>query len=435
MDSLAYLSSLEALGIKFGLDNIRALCRALGDPQRRFRSVLVAGTNGKGSVSAMVASALRAAGYHAARYTSPHLVHLEERFWIGGGPVSPTALRRSASRVQAASARLMADGELSAHPTFFEACTATAFLLFDEAQIELAVLEVGLGGRLDATNCVEPIAGAITSIGLDHESLLGSSLTSIAFEKAGIVRPGIPVVVGEMSGDAFDVIDRFCQERGARLLRSETEVDYTPSMAHGKTVMSSIRSTRQDYPDTVLGLRGRHQAANAAVAICLLEALEYQGFTVPPDAIVSGLQVASWRGRLELVRLADGRSAILDAAHNPAGARALASYLDEVYPTRLPIVFGAMGDKDLDSMLSVLAGRASRFVFTRSKSRRAASVDELMASASRAAPQIPADPEDRVADALSRAWQFGSSICVAGSIYLIGDVVSRLDGMSQPEPL
>lgn len=434
MNPREYLSSLETLGIKFGLDNIRTLCRALDHPQRRFRSVLIAGTNGKGSVAAMVASALRAAGHHTARYTSPHLVHLEERFWVDGVSVSPTALGRAASRVQAASARLIADGSLSTHPTFFEACTAIAFLLFEEARVDVAVLEVGLGGRLDATNCVDPMATAITSIALDHEPLLGHTLSAVAVEKAGIVRPGIPVVVGDMPPDALETVDRVSRERGALLLRPESAIDYGVSMVGGKTVMSAIRTATRCYPDIVLGLRGRHQAANAAVAIRLLEAVDELAVRVPTEAVVSGLAHPSWRGRLELVALADGRSALLDAAHNPAGADALASYLGEVYPAGVPVVFGAMADKDAASMLSALAGHATRFVLTQSTSRRAAAGDALRVSAARVAPHVAVDLCADVTDAMRRAWQFSPTVCVAGSIFLIGEVIAYLDGLRRTAP-
>ena len=196
MDPLQYLLSLEKFGIKFGLANIRTLCAALGEPQTTFRSILIAGTNGKGSVTAMVDRGLRAAGLRVGRYTSPHLVRLEERFAIDGTPVDTATLEDVIEQVRARIDQLLASGALEAPPTFFEVTTAVAFEIFRRARVEFAVLEVGLGGRLDSTNCVEPIAAAITSIAFDHEQYLGHTLAAIAAEKAGVIRRGIPVVIG-----------------------------------------------------------------------------------------------------------------------------------------------------------------------------------------------------------------------------------------------
>jgi len=214
-DQLAYLFSLEHFGIKFGLENISAVVRELGDPQSAFAAVHVAGTNGKGSVTAMVDAMLRGAGHRCGRYTSPHLVDLRERFVIDGAPVPPAALEAAVDRVRAAVEALRRRGVLDVHPTFFEVTTAIAFDLFRQAGVEIAVCEVGLGGRLDATNVLRPKVSAITSIALDHEQYLGSSLAEIAFEKAGIIKPAVPVVVGRVPLEAGAVIARVARERGA----------------------------------------------------------------------------------------------------------------------------------------------------------------------------------------------------------------------------
>lgn len=220
MDPLTYLYSLEKLGIKFGLDNIRAICDGLDRPQSSWPSVIIAGTNGKGSVAAMVETGLRAAGLHTGLYTSPHLVRLEERFAIDGEPVGASELSAAAATVQAVVRRLREDGRLATEPTFFEVTTAIGFELFRRAGVGFTVLEVGLGGRFDATNVAEPVAGAITTIDFDHELFLGHTIAAIAGEKAGVVKPGMRVVVGETKAEAVSVIERACLDRGAVMVRA-----------------------------------------------------------------------------------------------------------------------------------------------------------------------------------------------------------------------
>ena len=429
MDPLEYLLGLGTLGVKFGLDSIRSLCAALDHPEHRFRSVIVGGTNGKGSVTAMVAAALRAAGYRVARYTSPHLVTINERFWIDGRPVGTRELEAAIERVRTVVERLEASGVLSAPPTFFEATTAVAFELFARAGVELAVLEVGLGGRLDATNCVEPIAAAITSIDLDHEQMLGHSLAAIAREKAGIVRPDIPVVVGRMPAEARAAISGACRDRGSLMIRADRRFTGTVTLVDGRTVLRSTRTPARSYGTVTLGLCGRHQADNAAVAVSLLESLAHVGVDVSLEAIRAGLRTTDWRGRLETVVLTDGRRLLLDAAHNPAGTAALAAFLREVHPTPLPMVVAVMADKSIDAMLAQLAGCASRVVLTRTRGRRAADPLALAARATRLAPDVPIEVQPAIDDALAAAWGHGPMICVAGSIFLVGEVLEWLEPM------
>ena len=261
MDPISYLLSLEQFGIKFGLDNIAALLGRLGHPERAFTSVHIAGTNGKGSVTAMVDAALRAAGHRSARYTSPHLIDLSERFVIDGTPVSQQALVAAVADLQRTAEALLKDGTLTAPPTFFEVTTATAFELFRRAGVAVAAIEVGLGGRLDATNVLQPAATAITSIALDHERYLGSTIEDIAFEKAGIIKPGVPVVVGDLPPAAVTVIDRVARERGAEI----------------------VRTAPLDVQGFTIGLAGAHQTSNAAVAVKLLDIVDRQGIAVPRD--------------------------------------------------------------------------------------------------------------------------------------------------------
>jgi len=406
LDPLTYLFSLEQFGIKFGLDNIRALLRRAGDPQRAFQSIHIAGTNGKGSVTAMVDAVLRRAGHTSARFTSPHLVDLSERFVINGMPVSAGEMTRSAAAIQTAIESSIADGTLPAKPTFFEATTAMAFEMFRNAGVEFGVIEVGLGGRLDSTNVVEPVVTAITSIDFDHQQYLGHSIAEIAAEKAGIIKPGVPVVVGDVAPDAFDVISRTARERGAELIRAG--------------------SGGRDYGPIRLGLRGEHQKANARVAMRVLEALERRGVAIGVSAIVDGLTNVTWPGRLEHRRLDGGREVILDAAHNPAGAAALASYLRSLGGPKPALVFGAMKDKDVDSMLAVLLPAIGRVVVTRPSNPRAADPEELASRVRAIDPALPVDVVPAPRAAIDAASKASPLVVVAGSIFLLGDVMQEL---------
>ncbi len=274
------LFALETFGIKLGLENISRLCEALGHPERRFTSIHVAGTNGKGSVTAMVHAALVSGGVRAARYISPHLVDLNERFVIGTAAVDSAALESVAARVIPLAEELKA--------TFFEATTAIAFELFRQADVQVAVIEVGLGGRFDATNVVTPVAGAITSIGLDHQQHLGDTIEAIAFEKAGIVKPGMTIVAGAMPEAAFDVIGRAARGRGARLIRAGDGAIVDAVITDGQASLS-IETPAGRYGPLTLALRGDHQVANALVAIRVLEAAREAGVAVSADAIERGL--------------------------------------------------------------------------------------------------------------------------------------------------
>lgn len=431
-DPVAALLALEKLGIKFGLENIRAVTEALGRPQDAWPSVIVAGTNGKGSVAAMVEAALRASGRRPGLYTSPHLVRLEERFLVEGRPVSPERLRASAGRVLRAIESARASRALLAEPTFFEATTAVAFDLFREAGIDVAVLEVGLGGRFDATNVVSPIAGAITTIDFDHQELLGHTLAAIAAEKAGIVKPGMRVVVGERKREAFDVIARACAERGAALVAAdegvsaEVSLEMLPGAPPEPVTRLVLRTPVRDYGPLRLALRGRHQAANAVVAVRLLEAIDEAGLRVAPGAIAAGLRDTRWPGRLDLRRLGDGRTVLLDAAHNPAGAAVLASYLEEFAPAGLPIVFAIMRDKDAPGTLSPILAHARPLIVTRAPTPRAMAPGEIAAVARRLGREEGVEVHEDPGAALEAAWRRGGAVAACGSIFLVGAVFGRL---------
>ena len=419
MSDRDWLFSLEQIGIKLGLDQIRALLAALDHPDRAYPSIVIAGTNGKGSVTAMVERGLRAAGYRTGRYTSPHLVDLEERFAIDGHSIGPADVDRLAARIRAAA------DSLEHPPSFFEATTALALEAFRDAPVDVAVLEVGLGGRLDATNAVASTAVAITAVDFDHQEYLGHTLPEIAAEKAGVIKPHGLVVLGENPEVVRDVVADAATRQQARLVYASEGVTLDAVMTDGQLV-ATIQTPRAAYGDLHIGLRGRHQASNAVVAIRLLEELNAAGlFRVPSAAIRAAIEDVTWPGRLE-TRAWRGREVLIDGAHNPAGARALASYLREVAPRPVPFVIGAMRDKDVAEMLAALAPVASAFICTSAQSSRALTPAELLAQARSVAPAVPAQTAASPLQALEIASRLGPRIVVAGSLYLAGEVRASL---------
>jgi dihydrofolate synthase / folylpolyglutamate synthase len=408
--------------MKFGLENMQAICEALGHPERTFRSIIVAGTNGKGSVTAMTSAALHAAGHASARYTSPHLERIEERFVIGEREVAAADLEEAAATVRAAIEGLVARGTMPALPTFFECATAIAFELFRRAAVEVAVVEVGLGGRLDATNVISPMAAVITTIDFDHQDLLGETLESIAREKAGVIKPGIPVIVGPVPPGARAVIEARCLEVGARPVHAAESVRLTSRTtdAGDREPVLSLESGEYRVDDVVLALSGRHQVDNAAVAFCLMTELANLGLRLDAAAMRAGLAEARWPGRLERVHWR-GSDVLLDAAHNPAGARALAAHLREVGWTDVTLVVGVMRDKDITGVLSALLPCCSTLVCTTPPSPRALPAEALAALAS----TLPSAPANVVVipdpgTAIAAACRDGARVVAAGSIFLIG---------------
>ena len=426
LEPLDWLLSLAQFGIKFGLDNVRAIVAELDHPERQFRSVHVAGTNGKGSVTAMIESALRAAGLRTGRYTSPHLLDLRERVAINGIAVSDADLAGALDTVRNAVERLRLRGVLNAHPTFFEVTTVGAFELFRRHAVDVAVCEVGMGGRLDATNVLSPIVCAITSIGVDHEQYLGPTLPAIAAEKGGIIKPGTPVVVGGLDAASAATIRAIADGRNAPLIWASTGVDVGPSVSQpDQSQQFPLRTPLRDYGLVRLALAGRHQVGNAVVAVRVLEELEALGVVVGRDGVVSGMASVQWPGRLQQLVFPDGRDALLDAAHNAAGAEALAQYLAEEGEGRA-LVFAAMRDKDATSMLRTLAPVVSRIVMTRASNPRSADPTALAALARMLTSPVPVEVVDRPSHALERAWARGSRVVVAGSIFLLADVMKGL---------
>ena len=403
-DSVEYLYALgnEIKSVKFGLENIIEVLHALGDPQEAFPSVHVAGTNGKGSTCAMIEAAARTAGKRTGLYTSPHLVEPTERIVIDGKPVSKLQFVDAFNRVHAVGLRM------DTHPTYFETVTAMAFLLFRDAGIELGVIEVGLGGRLDATNVVHPALSVITPVDFDHEAFLGSSLEQIAGEKAGILKPGRNAVIAPQRPEAESVIRGRAAEIGAPLdLVRDTEFqDIHIDRYHSEF---AFRRTSIHCP-----LAGHHQVVNAATAAAALFKLD-----ISPE----GIENTHWPGRLEVV--SQEPDIILDGAHNPAGARALAQHIHDFYSDRkVWLIYGAMRDKSVQEITEILFPLASEVVVTAPAFARALR-PEALAEASDY-------PSIRVAGNLNRAFDMTKSaapsdvIFITGSLYLVGEARALL---------
>lgn len=428
-DARTALFSLEQIGIKLGLDQIRGLVAALERPDRAFPSIIVAGTNGKGSVTAMIERGLRAAGYRTGRYTSPHLVHIEERFAIDGVPISTSTFDTAAARV------LDAGTWLPAPPSFFEATTALALDVFRDARVDIAVLEVGLGGRLDATNIVDAHAVAITAVDFDHQQYLGHTLREIAGEKAGVIKPGSLVVLQDNATVVDEVVAERCAAVDARLVRATDGVRVMSTMADGRARITVTTPVRR-YDDVTLGLRGRHQIANAMTALRLLEELPgvVTGIELGETSIRAALEEAVWPARLELTRVA-GVDVLIDGAHNVAGAAALAAYVADTYGRRLPMVVGIMRDKDLGALIGALAASASTFAFTAPTTARAAAPDDLVRIAATVAPDVPARAFSDPYDAIRHAATAGRPVVVAGSLYLAGELRPSSNDGSEQKPL
>ncbi len=430
---------------KFDLKHVRVLLAALDHPERRFPSVLIAGTNGKGSTAATLASILRASGLKTGLYTSPHLVRINERVRIGDQVINDDEFALLHDVVDRTAERLVGEGELPGHPSFFEMLTAIAFEYFARSRIEIAVLEVGMGGRLDATNVVDPCVSVITDISLDHEKFLGNTIAEIAHEKAGIIRPSGIVVTLPQTPQANDVIGNTILELGAKGISA---VQYVPPVSPASTEYLVPGTEREAthrsgpvsrYPLQVMGkqilvetpLVGRHQLRNVAVAIATAEELSKQGFVISAESIERGIRETRWPGRFQVYRPAAGPEYVFDVAHNPAGAWALRSTLSGCYEgRRLVFVFGAMRDKAIHGIAEILFPLAERVVATQADNPRSASADEIRQAAAR----TPVEIEDAVdvAAALDRARELAGAkgiIVVTGSIYIVGEAM-RILGMS-----
>jgi dihydrofolate synthase/folylpolyglutamate synthase len=449
-------SPQQARAAKFDLDNIRVLAAHLGNPERAFRSVHVAGTNGKGSTAAMLASILNAAGLRVGLYTSPHLVRINERIRLGGADISDADFAAAFTRVHAAIEELLATGALAAHPTYFECVTAMAFDYFARQKVDLAVIEVGMGGRLDSTNIIVPEVAIITRIDFDHENFLGHSIEEIAAEKAGIIKrsagpapdgsagPGAWVVSAAGHPAAAQVVRRRATQLNARLI--EVGSAYRVSSMISQNGCYRFLATEQSNGvvaqrfrpanfagrgpeafrpwqiEIALPLAGRFQVQNALTAIAAARLLAERGFALDDAAIARGLASVRWPGRLE--RLQDRPAVYLDGTHNPAGARELVAFWKQEFPgCRIHLIYGAMRDKAVDEIAGLLFPRAASVILTQSPQPRSISASTLASLTRHLAPSVEVIPEPSAA--FERALELAAPediVFATGSLYLIGDL-------------
>ncbi|BCA57023.1 Bifunctional protein FolC: Folylpolyglutamate synthase and Dihydrofolate synthase [Nitrospira sp. KM1] len=418
-DAVASLYRLQKHGIKLGLERMAALSDRLGHPERDFLCLHIAGTNGKGSTASMTASILEAAGYRVGLYTSPHLVDFRERIRINGEMIPELDVAKL-------TAKILAEDQSDVCPTFFECTTAMALRYFADRRVDVAVLEVGLGGRFDATNIVAPAACAITTIALDHQEYLGDTLSAIAFEKAGIIKARVPVIVGSIEGDAFRMIEDVAQERQAQLECLGRDFAIQGTREH-----FAYRGTVWELDGLSCTLDGAHQLDNAACAIALLEASSSRGLSVTEAAVRRGLQQVRWEGRLE--RIEETPLLLLDGAHNPAGAGALAAYLQTLrvdHPRRrIILVLGMMRDKDHSGFFAPLKSVVDHVVLTQAGLARSSSAHDLGQELESVLPSWTLAAGSTEAVAMARRLASADDvICVTGSLMLLGEVKALLRG-------
>jgi dihydrofolate synthase/folylpolyglutamate synthase len=432
-DTLDYLFGLQRFGIKLGLDNITALLKHLGDPHVGLRAVHIAGTNGKGSTAAFLAFILRQAGYRVGLYTSPHLVDFTERIQVDGVPITGKRVVQLTEHIRQVVDQIIREGDLwakvnssllikdfdrqKATITFFEFITAMAFLHFQEARVEVAVLETGMGGKLDATNVIDPLLSLITPISLEHQEYLGKTLLQIAGEKAGIIKPKRPLLTTARQPEVLSLLERKCQE-----LQS-------PFYAWGRDFrgrrvgpqLMNFQGRHRRWTKLRLGLAGKHQVLNASLALAAAEALIEGGFLLDEEHLRKGLAETKWPGRLELI--GDSPRILLDGAHNPGAAEVLKKNLKEDFPRRrLVLVLGIMADKEIPKMMTQLVPLADLLILTRPGMARAASPAQLRSHASSFRKPIVevAEVSSAVKYALAEAGK-EDLIVISGSLFTVGE--------------
>jgi dihydrofolate synthase/folylpolyglutamate synthase len=440
-EALQYLYNLghETLAMKLGLETVRVLAGACENPQQKYPSVHIAGTNGKGSTAALTQAVLTAAGLRAGLFTSPHLVSITERIRVGAEEIGEADFARLASEIRAISERLVAEGLLAAPPTFFEQMTMMAFRYFAERQVDIAVLEVGMGGRLDATNICRPVVTAVTPVGYDHQQYLGASLAEIAREKAGIIKQDIPVVVAPQEDEAMKAIVEHASHSSALMIsieekiRSANVLEVEPG-ADDKALERigqyglRYRTERAEY-HVRLSLRGRRQVINALTVIHIAEQLIEMGWEIPIPAIIAGLGGTEWCGRLEVIPTAPNQAPLLlDGAHNAPAAAALRDFLVEHFPSRpITFIFGAMSDKAIAEMSEILFPMAEKIIVTKVKNPRAAEPEKIAEMAVKLGmePICASDVNEALKQSLNVTPPDGL-ICVCGSLFLVGEIKAGL---------
>ncbi len=422
--ALQYIKDCSKFGLKLGLERIGAILERLGHPEREFPSVHIAGTNGKGSTTAMFEAVL-SPSRRIGRFTSPHLSSYRERFVIGGQMIAKTELAELVSELKPVLEAVSRDG--FGDPTEFEVGTALAFLYFARRRVDLALIEVGMGGRFDATNVIWPILSVITHIALDHQQYLGDTLERIAFEKAGIIKPEVPVVIGVQEPEIEAYLAGIARSRGSRYALASKIALQDCEVTEDETV-AEYTGTRFGAFRITLGLLGRHQAQNCLNLLAALEFLKEAGFDLNQPQLLDGLAQAAWPGRLERIRNLPDHRLFLDGAHNPDGARALVAAFQEIYPGRKAILLvGVLGNRPLTEIAEIFSAIAERVVVTTVPDPKSAPPDELADIFRGIGVEAWVEPEP--GSALRKALTMGNPLVVAsGSLYLIGWLRSLLLG-------
>jgi len=426
-ETIEYLYSIRLFGQKLGLETMQYLLRLMNNPQDSLRFIHIAGTNGKGSVAAMLHAILSKAGYKTGLYTSPHLVSFCERFQINGKPIAETDVVRLVEEIKPLLEGVGAHPEFRA-PTFFEAVTAMALRYFQEEQADVIVWETGLGGRLDATNVVTPLASVITNIAFDHTQYLGETLAQIATEKCGIIKPGVPVITATAADEPLHVIRETAAMQGCQLTAIGQDIRATRLDEDEQCQRVDVSGTRHDYGPLTIPLLGAHQTINCATAIAALEA---SGLSVTPGQVHEGLVQTAWPGRFQIVN--HDPTVVLDGAHNAAASERLAATLREHFAGRkLTLILGVLRDKNYDQMCQILAPLAVRVLCVPVNSERTSDPDELARWCKAANPPAFVTVARDLAEAYALARSENAEVIViAGSLFLVGEALDRL-GFAHP---
>lgn len=429
-EAIDYLYNLKIYGMSLGLERIEYLLKALGSPHKDLKAIHVAGTNGKGSVSAMLSSILQSAGYKVGLFTSPHLVSFEERIVVNGKQMSKDQVIFLVERIKPIASDMQKSGKFE-HPTFFEIVMAMGFEHFKEEDVDFAVLEVGLGGRLDATNVISPLISIITTIALDHTHVLGETLEHVAKEKAGIIKKGVPVVTGVENEDILDLIKNICKKKNCEVFATKKLGTYLSKKTNLDGQVFDLQVDSTGYHDMKMHLLGEHQLKNALIAIQAVEILNTKGLNISEKNIREGFEKTRWPGRLEIVQKEP--TVILDCAHNPAGMKALKNALTLLNPKgKLTLVLGIMRDKDIPGIVKEIAPFADNIIITKPNFERAAEPEIIEKEAKKFCNSITTKPV--VKEAVRYAINDASCkdfICITGSIFNVGEAMIEL-GLSKP---
>jgi dihydrofolate synthase/folylpolyglutamate synthase len=417
---LVYLDQIQNLGIKFGLDNVRSILSSLNEPQGQYPSIHVAGTNGKGSVCAMLNFILMEHGFRPGLFTSPHLVSVRERIQIAGKAIPKEKFSRHLTVLRDVIEDLIRSKVLLTPPTYFEMLSCLAFLHFAEERIDMAVLEVGMGGRFDATNVVEPVISAITTISPEHQKFLGETQSEIASEKAGILKPGIPLVCGVEERDAFVTIQNKAEEIGAPFHAVFSGEKNLAIEKIDKNFRFTYRKGEEEFVFTP-SMRGEHQGKNAAITIAAARLLSEYWRPLQKSRIIRGIETAYWPGRLEII--SENPRVLIDGAHNVEGAKALKKYVQEFIHLPCVLIFAVMRDKDIAKLSEILFPLAQKVICTKFPYFKAAEPEDILKQASRFEDRIVSEPD--VKKAVQMALQAATPegvVLVAGSLFLVGEI-------------